>query len=423
MPRIKKITAREILDSRGFPTVAADVWLDDGTVGTASVPSGASTGSHEALELRDGGERYNGKGVLKAVANVGRISQQLAGMDPYDIRLIDDSLLAMDGTENKSNLGANAMLAVSMAVLRAGCHHAHLPLYQHLRKVYDLKLDTYLLPAPMLNIINGGKHADSGLDVQEFMILPLQFDTFSLALRAASETYHTLKNLLKSQGMVIAVGDEGGFAPKITKHEDVFKTILSAARQAGYPQMALAVDCASSEFYKNGQYHFEGAAYNAEQMTDIYTDWCKKYPLLSIEDPLQEDDWAGWQYITQKLGKKINLVGDDLFVTNPHRLQKGIENKIANSILIKLNQIGTVSETVDVIQKAHAAGYTTIVSHRSGETEDSFIADLAVAVNAGAIKTGAPARAERTAKYNRLMQIELELGENARYAQDRVFKK
>ena len=423
MPRIKKITAREILDSRGFPTVAADVWLDDGTVGTASVPSGASTGSHEALELRDGGERYNGKGVLKAVANVGRISQQLAGMDPYDIRLIDDSLLAMDGTENKSNLGANAMLAVSMAVLRAGCHHAHLPLYQHLRKVYDLKLDTYLLPAPMLNIINGGKHADSGLDVQEFMILPLQFDTFSLALRAASETYHTLKNLLKSQGMVIAVGDEGGFAPKITKHEDVFKTILSAARQAGYPQMALAVDCASSEFYKNGQYHFEGAAYNAEQMTDIYTDWCKKYPLLSIEDPLQEDDWAGWQYITQKLGKKINLLGDDLFVTNPHRLQRGIENKIANSILIKLNQIGTVSETVDVIQKAHAAGYTTIVSHRSGETEDSFIADLAVAVNAGAIKTGAPARAERTAKYNRLMQIELELGENARYAQDRVFKK
>lgn len=423
MPRIKKITAREILDSRGFPTVAADVWLDDGTVGTASVPSGASTGSHEALELRDGGERYNGKGVLKAVANVGRISQQLAGMDPYDIRLIDDSLLAMDGTENKSNLGANAMLAVSMAALRAGCHHARLPLYQHLRKVYDLKSDTYLLPAPMLNIINGGKHADSGLDVQEFMILPLQFDTFSLALRAASETYHTLKNLLKSQGMVIAVGDEGGFAPKITKHEDVFKTILSAARQAGYPQMALAVDCASSEFYKNGQYHFEGAAYNAEQMTDIYTDWCKKYPLLSIEDPLQEDDWAGWQYITQKLGKKINLVGDDLFVTNPHRLQKGIENKIANSILIKLNQIGTVSETVDVIHKAHAAGYTTIVSHRSGETEDSFIADLAVAVNAGAIKTGAPARAERTAKYNRLMQIELELGENARYAQDRVFKK
>ena len=423
MPRIKKITAREVLDSRGFPTVAADVLLDDGTVGTASVPSGASTGSHEALELRDGGERYNGKGVLKAVANVERISQQLAGMNPYDIRLIDDSLLALDGTENKSNLGANAMLAVSMAVLRAGCHHAHTPLYKHLRNVYELKQDTYLLPAPMLNIINGGKHADSGLDVQEFMILPLHFASFSLALRAASETYHSLKNLLKEQGMVIAVGDEGGFAPKITKHEDVFKTILSAAKNAGYPQMALAVDCAASEFYKDGHYHFEKSTYSAQEMTDIYTDWCKKYPLLSIEDPLQEDDWAGWAYITQKLGKKINLVGDDLFVTNPHRLQKGIEQKTANSILIKLNQIGTVSETVDVIQKAHANGYTTIVSHRSGETEDSFIADLAVAVNAGAIKTGAPARAERTAKYNRLLQIELELGEQAVYAKDAVFKK
>lgn len=423
MPRIKKITAREVLDSRGFPTVAADVLLDDGTVGTASVPSGASTGSHEALELRDGGERYNGKGVLKAVANVERISQQLAGMNPYDIRLIDDSLLALDGTENKSNLGANAMLAVSMAVLRAGCHHAHTPLYKHLRNVYELKQDTYLLPAPMLNIINGGKHADSGLDVQEFMILPLHFASFSLALRAASETYHSLKNLLKEQGMVIAVGDEGGFAPKITKHEDVFKTILSAAKNAGYPQMALAVDCAASEFYKDGHYHFEKSTYSAQGMTDIYTDWCKKYPLLSIEDPLQEDDWAGWAYITQKLGKKINLVGDDLFVTNPHRLQKGIEQKTANSILIKLNQIGTVSETVDVIQKAHANGYTTIVSHRSGETEDSFIADLAVAVNAGAIKTGAPARAERTAKYNRLLQIELELGEQAVYAKDAVFKK
>ena len=423
MPRIKKITAREVLDSRGFPTVAADVLLDDGTVGTASVPSGASTGSHEALELRDGGERYNGKGVLKAVANVERISQQLAGMNPYDIRLIDDSLLALDGTENKSNLGANAMLAVSMAVLRAGCHHAHTPLYKHLRNVYELKQDTYLLPAPMLNIINGGKHADSGLDVQEFMILPLHFASFSLALRAASETYHSLKNLLKEQGMVIAVGDEGGFAPKITKHENVFKTILSAAKNAGYPQMALAVDCAASEFYKDGHYHFEKSTYTAQEMTDIYTDWCKKYPLLSIEDPLQEDDWAGWAYITQKLGKKINLVGDDLFVTNPHRLQKGIEQKTANSILIKLNQIGTVSETVDVIQKAHANGYTTIVSHRSGETEDSFIADLAVAVNAGAIKTGAPARAERTAKYNRLLQIELELGEQAVYAKDAVFKK
>lgn len=423
MTRIKKITAREILDSRGFPTVAADVYLDDGTVGTAAVPSGASTGSHEALELRDGGARYNGKGVLKAVANVDKISQHLAGMNPFDIRLIDDSLIAMDGTENKSNLGANAMLAVSMAVLRAGCHQAKLPLYEHLRRVYELPAEGYLLPTPMLNIINGGKHADSGLDVQEFMIVPQHAPNFSEALRAACETYHALKNLLKEQGMVIAVGDEGGFAPKIAKHEDVFKTILSAAQKAGHPDMALATDCAASEFYKDGQYHFEKSAYTSAQMTDIYTHWCQNYPLVSIEDPLQEDDWAGWKHITQKLGSKINLVGDDLFVTNPARLQKGIEQKAANSILIKLNQIGTVSETVDVMLKAHQAGYSTIVSHRSGETEDSFIADLAVATNAGAIKTGAPARAERTAKYNRLLQIEAELGAKAAYAKDNVFKK
>lgn len=423
MARIKRIIAREILDSRGFPTVAADVLLDDGNTGTAAVPSGASTGSHEALELRDGGERYNGKGVLKAIANVERISQQLAGMDPYDIRLVDDSMIALDGTENKSNLGANAMLAVSMAVLRAGCHSAKLPLYQHIRNVYDLKTDGYLLPAPMLNIINGGKHADSGLDVQEFMIVPTAAPTFAEALRAASETYHSLRGILKKEGMVIAVGDEGGFAPKIHKHEDVLKTILAAAKQAGYAKMALAMDCAASEFYKDGKYHFEGADYTAEQMTDTYAAWCSKYPLISIEDPLQEDDWAGWQYITKKLGKKINLVGDDLFVTNPYRLQMGIEQKAANSILIKLNQIGTVSETVDVILKAQQAGYSCIVSHRSGETEDSFIADFAVATNAGAIKTGAPARAERTAKYNRLLQIESELAGKAVYAKDKVFKK
>ncbi len=423
MTRIKKITAREILDSRGFPTVAADVLLDDGTVGTAAVPSGASTGSHEAWELRDGGDRYNGKGVLKAVANVERISQQLAGMNPYDIRLIDDSLIALDGTDNKSNLGANAMLAVSMAVLRAGCHHAKLPLYKHLRNVYDLKLDGYLLPTPMLNIINGGKHADSGLDVQEFMVLPLHAPTFAEALRSASETYHALRGLLKEKGMVIAVGDEGGFAPKIAKHEDVFKTILAAAQKAGHADMALAADCAASEFYQDGKYLFEKTARTSDQMTDVYAKWCAEFPLVSIEDPLQEDDWDGWKHITKKLGKKINLVGDDLFVTNPVRLQKGIDEKAANSILIKLNQIGTVSETVDVISLAHTAGYSTIVSHRSGETEDSFIADLAVAVNAGAIKTGAPARAERTAKYNRLLQIELELGDQAVYAKDAVFKK
>ncbi len=423
MARIKKITAREILDSRGYPTVAADVLLDDGNTGTAAVPSGASTGSHEALELRDGGERYNGKGVLNAVKNVERISQQLAGMDPFDIRLVDESMIALDGTENKSHLGANAMLAVSMAVLRAGCHSAKLPLYQHIRNVYGLHEDTYVLPAPMLNIVNGGKHADSGLDVQEFMIVPTAPKTFAEALREASETYHALRSLLKSEGMVIAVGDEGGFAPKISKHEDVLKTILAAAKKAGHPEISLAMDCAASEFYHEGAYRFEGKMYSAEQMTDLYAAWCKAYPLISIEDPLQEDDWEGWKLITQKLGKKINLVGDDLFVTNLKRLEKGIAQKAANSILIKVNQIGTVSETIDVMELAKKNGYSRIVSHRSGETEDTFIADLAVATNAGAIKTGAPARAERTAKYNRLLQIEAELGEKAVYAQNAAFKK
>ena len=423
MARIKKITAREILDSRGYPTVAADVLLDDGNTGTAAVPSGASTGSHEALELRDGGERYNGKGVLNAVKNVERISQQLAGMDPFDIRLVDESMIALDGTENKSHLGANAMLAVSMAVLRAGCHSAKLPLYQHIRNVYGLHEDTYVIPAPMLNIVNGGKHADSGLDVQEFMIVPTAPTTFAEALREASETYHALRSLLKSEGMIIAVGDEGGFAPKISKHEDVLKTILAAAQKAGHPEISLAMDCAASEFYHEGAYRFEGKMFSAELMTDIYADWCKNYPIISIEDPLQEDDWEGWKLITKKLGKKINLVGDDLFVTNLKRLEKGIAEKAANSILIKVNQIGTVSETIDVMELAKKNGYSRIVSHRSGETEDTFIADLAVATNAGAIKTGAPARAERTAKYNRLLQIEAELGEKAVYAQNAAFKK
>lgn len=423
MVRIKKITAREILDSRGFPTIAADVLLDDGNIGTAAVPSGASTGSHEALELRDGGSRYNGKGVLKAVKNVERISQQLAGLDPFDIRLVDESMISLDGTDNKSVLGANATLAVSMAVLRAACHSAKLPLYQFIRQAYGLDNSTYLLPTPMLNIINGGKHADSGLDVQEFMILPTEHCSFSEALRQAAETYHSLKTLLQKDGFVVAVGDEGGFAPKISKHEDVLKIILAAAEKAGHRDISLAMDCAASEFYKDGKYTFEKKVYSAEQMTDIYTTWCNKYPLLSIEDPLYEDDWTGWAYITRKLGKKINLVGDDLFVTNSKRLKQGIEQKAANSILIKLNQIGTVSETIDVMQLAQKNGYACIVSHRSGETEDSFIADLAVATNAGAIKTGAPSRAERTAKYNRLLQIEAELGKKAEYAGNRIFRK
>lgn len=421
--RIKQITAREILDSRGYPTVSADVLLEDGSLGYGAVPSGASTGSHEALELRDGGTRYLGKGVLKAVQNVNRIGQQLAGQDVFDVRRIDQKMLALDGTQNKTHLGANATLAISMALLRAGAQSAQLPLYEHIRNVYGLPKDTYIMPAPMLNIINGGKHADSGLDVQEFMIVPTQQPTFGEALRAAVETYHTLRALLKEQGQVIAVGDEGGFAPKIAKHEDVLKTILQAARKAGHPEMALAMDAAASEFFKDGSYHFEGQHLSAAQLGGVYEDWVQKYPLVSIEDPLQEDDWAGWAQLTAKLGGQIRLVGDDLFVTNRNRLQQGIEQHAANAILIKVNQIGTVSETIDVMNLAKQNGYACIVSHRSGETEDTFIADLAVATNAGAIKTGAPARAERTAKYNRLLQIEAELGGKSVYAQGSIFKR
>ena len=423
MVRIEKITAREILDSRGYPTVAADVLLTDGSHGFSAVPSGASTGSHEAVELRDGGERFVGKGVLQAIANVQKIAQVLADKDPLDIRTIDRTMCELDGTENKSCLGANATLAVSMAVLRAGAQYTKTPLYQYLREIYRLKEDGFWLPAPMLNIINGGKHADSGLDIQEFMIVPAHADTFSEALRSASETYHALRAQLKDAGQVIAVGDEGGFAPKISKHEDVLKTILAAARQAGHPRMALALDAAASEFFKNGRYHFEGKSLSAGELCAVYQNWCDTYPLISLEDPLQEDDWANWQMLTAQLGRKVRLVGDDLFVTNPKRLAQGIEKKAANAILIKLNQIGTVSETIDVMQLAKQNGYACIVSHRSGETEDTFIADLAVATNAGAIKTGAPARAERTAKYNRLLEIESELGTQAVYAQGSIFRK
>ncbi len=421
--KIKSVKAREILDSRGFPTVQADVILQNGIIGSAAVPSGASTGSHEALELRDGNKRYNGKGVLKAVKNIAKIEKVLKGKDIDSIRDLDRLMLELDGTENKTKLGANAILAVSMAALRAGAANAKKPLYQYIRKTYKLKEKYWLLPTPMLNIINGGKHADSGLDVQEFMIVPAFAPSFKEALRSAAETYHTLKNQLAENGMVTAVGDEGGFAPKITKHEDVLKTIMQAANTAGYQKMSLALDAAASEFFKDGLYHFEGKERTSKEMTEIYKAWAKKYPVVSIEDPLHEDDWQGWQYFTEKLGKQINIVGDDLFVTNKKRLEKGIEQKAANSILIKLNQIGSVSETIDVIYTAKKAGYTAIISHRSGETEDSFIADLAVAVNAGAIKTGAPARSERLAKYNRLLIIEEELGKKAIYAKNKVFEK
>lgn len=422
--KITKIVAREILDSRGFPTVEAVVYLADGSHGRAAVPSGASTGSHEALELRDGGKRYNGKGVLKAVKNVAKIEKAVKGMDALKIRAIDEAMLKLDGTPNKGKLGANAILGVSMAALRAGAASKKTDLYKHIRACYGIKEKDFLLPAPMLNIINGGKHADSGLDVQEFMIVPTGAPKFSEGLRKAAEVYQQLKKLLASRKMTVSVGDEGGFAPQIKKHEDVLKTIMEAVHAAGYTDkdIKIALDSAASEFYHDGSYVFEGKKRDAKEMTAIYADWVKKYPIISLEDPLFEDDWDGWKHLTTKLTEKISIVGDDLFVTNPDRLERGISGEVANAILIKLNQIGTVTETVDVIKTAHKAGYTCVISHRSGETEDAFIADLAVATNAGAIKTGAPCRSERLCKYNQLLRIENQLGAKAKYAKGRVFK-
>lgn len=415
--KIKDIYSREILDSRGFPTLKTTVILDGGFTGVASVPSGASTGSHEALELRDGDKaRFLGKGVLKAKKNVEKLKKHLIGRNFKNVLEIDKTLLKLDGTPTKTTYGANAILGISMAVLRAAAQSANMPLYKYLRQVYGIKSKQYFLPVPMLNIINGGKHADSGLNIQEFMIVPAFAKTFKDALRAASETYHALKTLLASKGLNNSVGDEGGFAPKIKNHEEALKILIFAAKKAGYPKMQIALDAASSEFCKNGIYYFEGKKLSYKDMTQIYKNWAKKYPLISLEDPLQEDAWPAWQYLTKELGKKLNIVGDDLFVTNPVRLQQGITGKVANSILVKLNQIGTVLETAEVITLAKKEGYLPIISHRSGETEDTFIADLAVAFNAGAIKTGAPARAERTAKYNRLLEIEEELGKKAKYA-------
>lgn len=414
--KVKDIYAREILDSRGLPTLKTTVVLDGGFVGVASVPSGASTGSHEALELRDEDKnRFLGKGVLKAKKNVEKIKKHLVKQNFKNVLEIDKALLKLDGSSNKTTYGANAILGISMAVLRAGAASKNIPLYKYLRQVYGIKEKQYILPTPMLNIINGGKHADSGLDIQEFMIVPSFAKTFSAALRAASETYHTLKALLASKNMNVSVGDEGGFAPKIKKHEDALKILVAASKKAGYPKMQIALDAASSEFFKNGFYYFECKKLDYKGLTQIYKNWVKKFPLISLEDPLQEDAWPAWEHLTKELGKKLNIVGDDLFVTNPIRLKQGITGKIANSILIKLNQIGTVSETMQVIKMAKQAGYLPIISHRSGETEDTFIADLAVATNAGAIKTGAPARGERTAKYNRLLEIEEELGKKAKY--------
>ncbi|MBI4802393.1 MAG: phosphopyruvate hydratase [Elusimicrobia bacterium] len=422
--KIKKVTAREILDSRGFPTVETDVYLTDGSFGRAAVPSGASTGTHEALELRDGGKRYLGKGVVKAVENVNQaITPEIIGLKAELIK-IDAAMIEMDGTQTKSKLGANAILSVSMALARAAAASAKMPLYAYIRKAYGLKHKDYLIPTPMLNIINGGKHADSGINIQEFMIVPTGTSRFSEAIRIAAEIYHTLKGILSRGGYTVSVGDEGGFAPKMFTHEAVIETIVKAINDAGYTfkEVQIALDSAASEFYQNDRYVFESSNLTYQELTAKYTEWKKHFPIISYEDPLAEDDWEGWEHLTKHLAKKARVIGDDLFVTNPERLKRGIEEGIANAVLIKLNQIGTLTETIRVIELAHKAGYATIISHRSGETEDNFIADLAVAANAGALKTGAPCRSERNAKYNRLIRIEEELGKKCRYAKDMVFR-
>ena len=415
MTYIEDLTAREILDSRGNPTVEVDVVLADGAFGRAAVPSGASTGVHEAHELRDGGDRYQGKGVEKAVANVDdKIADAIVGIDATDQRLVDNAMIELDGSENKSNLGANAILGVSMAVARAAAQSADLPLYRYIGGP-----TANVLPVPMMNILNGGAHADSGVDVQEFMIAPIGFDSFREALRAGAEVYHTLKSVIKEKGLSTGLGDEGGFAPSVDSTKAALDLIVEAIKKAGFEpgkDIALALDVASSEFYKDGKYHFEGGEHTAEEMAKVYEDLIANYPIVSIEDPLQEDDWEGYTTLTATIGEKVQIVGDDFFVTNPARLKEGIEKKAANALLVKVNQIGSLTETFDAVEMAHRAGYHTMMSHRSGETEDTTIADLAVALGCGQIKTGAPARSERVAKYNQLLRIEQELGSAAVYA-------
>ena len=415
MAEIMHVFAREIMDSRGNPTVEAEVFLDDGSHGVAGVPSGASTGVHEAHELRDGGDRYLGKGVLKAVENVNEeIGDELAGLEADDQRLIDEAMIKLDGTENKSRLGANAILGVSMAVAKAAADSAGLPLFRYIGGP-----NAHVLPVPMMNIINGGAHADSGVDVQEFMIAPIGFDSFSEALRAGAEVYHALKSVIKAQGLSTGLGDEGGFAPSVDSTRAALDLIVEAIKKAGFEpgkDIALALDVASSEFFKDGKYHFEGGEHTAEEMAGVYAELVNEYPIVSIEDPLQEDDWDGYVALTAQIGDKVQIVGDDFFVTNPARLKEGIAKKAANSILVKVNQIGTLTETFDAVDMAHRAGYTSMMSHRSGETEDTTIADLAVALNCGQIKTGAPARSDRVAKYNQLLRIEQLLGDAAVYA-------
>ncbi|ARU32278.1 phosphopyruvate hydratase [Sulfuriferula sp. AH1] len=417
MSVIVDVIAREILDSRGNPTVEADVLLESGVLGRAAVPSGASTGSREAIELRDGdAARYLGKGVLKAVEFVNtEICEAIIGLDAEDQHFIDQTMIELDGTDSKSRLGANAILAVSMAVARAAAEESGLPLYRYLGGAGPMNL-----PVPMMNIINGGAHANNNIDMQEFMIIPLGAPSFREALRYGAEVFHALKKLLDSQGMTTTVGDEGGFAPNLESNEAALKLIVQAIEKAGFvpgQDIAIGVDCAASEFYRDGKYQIEseGLALNSEQFTDYLAAWCDKYPVISIEDGMAEDDWAGWAVLTARLKKSIQLVGDDLFVTNARILAEGISRGIANSILIKVNQIGTLSETFDAIETAKRAGYTSVISHRSGETEDTTIADLAVATNALQIKTGSLSRSDRMAKYNQLLRIEEELGMSARY--------
>ena len=407
---IEDVTAIEVLDSRGNPTVKATVALSDGTVASAIVPSGASTGKREALELRDGGDRYCGKGVLKAVENVNsQIAEAVIGLDAFDQKALDDEMRELDGTENYSNLGANAVLGVSMAVARAAAKSLDVPLYRYLGGA-----NATVLPVPMFNIINGGAHANNSVDFQEFMIMPFGFDKFSDALRAATEIYHTLKGLLNAAGHSTAVGDEGGFAPNLNDNEEPIKLIMQAIEKAGYKageQIKLALDVAASELYENGKYKLEGKEFSSEELIERYAQLCEKYPIFSIEDGLSEDDWAGWAKLTSRLGSKVQLVGDDLFVTNEKILREGIAKGVGNAILIKPNQIGTVSQTMQTIRLAQRKGYRCVMSHRSGESEDSFIADFAVAMNTGQIKTGATSRSERNAKYNRLLEIERETDE------------
>ena len=420
MPIIKEVAAREILDSRGNPTVEVEVKLDNGFIGRAAVPSGASTGAFEAVELRDGGKRYLGKGVEIAIKNINeKISKVVIGLKAEEQRVLDEKMISLDGTKNKSVLGANAILGVSLATARAASLSANQSLFKFLGGN-----EAKILPVPMMNILNGGSHADTNVDIQEFMVAPIGADTFKESLRWGAEIYHSLKSVLKKKGLVTSIGDEGGFAPNLASNRAALDLILEAVEIAGFKagsDIALAMDVAATEFHEDGSYNFEGKKLTSDQMISYYSELVSAYPLVSIEDPLDEDDWAGWAKLTSELGQKVQIVGDDLFVTNPERLQRGIDSNTANALLVKVNQIGSLTETIDAVNLAHKNGYRSMMSHRSGETEDTTIADLAVALNCGQIKTGAPARSERVAKYNQLLRIEEELGSKATYAGKSAF--